>query len=434
MSFSKDRFDNKLRELESRIESLHKIRKHIEHMNQTNQVPDFASTAYLTNFRDVQVASSMLYDVFSSLWRCETQEEHIANICLAKEDDKDIHGPRVIRFDLAWTCPAQFRSSQTTSKSFDISTETLHSSQLKILKTSPAGDTRKTLKVALETAIQRTSPSITSAQSCSDLPETSNTDRAEPQDLCKIPDLCYHLGQQPSDASTAQCVGYLQKTETSKHLIYIHHNHIPKSSELETLEDALQRARSNSEGISLPEKLILAKFLARAVLQFHSTPWINSNWGSQDIVFLGIKGIAQDSPRKPFLRTNVKTPNDEKNPPAALPPIVNDPQQEHLRSAVHSQILWSLGIMLIELAYDSPLEDLQTSADHPGGPHLLYGTATRLADGLWRRLGPKYANAAKLCLNSGLGAFTQLDNLGTQARFFNEVVHILDACAEAISF
>ena len=386
-----------------------------------------------TYFRDVQKASSKLYDVLSSLWQCKTQKEHFANICLDIKDDRYLHGLRSTRFDLAWTCPAPIHISEMVTDSLRISIETLHESQLSTSNASPTRNTRQALELALETAIRRTSQPIHTTQSCSDPQGMSDEEAAAVlQDLCTVPNLCHYLGKQPSDAST-QCVGFLQKTKTFKHLIYIPQSRVTRESVLKTLEDALIATRSNSEGIPLPEKFNLAKYLARAVLHFHSTPWMSKDWRSRDIVFFGSKDFAQDSLGSPFLKTSVKTRSDEDNQQSVLTQIAEHPKNPYPRSPVRNQTLYSLGVMLIELAYDSPLQDLQIPEDEQGDLYTFYWTATRLADRLWRELGPKYADATKTCLYGGFGASIQFDVIEGQTRFFDEVVHKLELCAEAMA-
>lgn len=105
ISFSKDRFDDKLKELESRIESLHKIRKHVEHINSTSDLSQAAPPARVTQLSLVRVASTRLYEVLSSLWQCETAEEHFVNIGLDGNDANLPHSSQKIHFELAWSCP-----------------------------------------------------------------------------------------------------------------------------------------------------------------------------------------------------------------------------------------------------------------------------------------------------------------------------------------
>ena len=319
------------------------------------------------------------------------------------------------------------------TNSLRISIETLHEPQSSTSNTSPTRNTLQALELALGTAIRHTSQPIHFTQSSLDPQKMSNAEVAAVlQDLCKVPNLCHFLGKQPSDAST-HCVGFLQKTNTFKYLIYVPKSHIPKESVSKTLEDALIATRSNSEGIPLPEKFSLAKYLARAALHFHSTPWMSKDWRSRDIVFFGSKDFAQDSLGSPFLKKSVKTLSDEDNQQAAFTQSAEHPRNRHSRSPIRNQTLYSLGVMLIELAYDSPLQDLQIPEDEQGDLYTYDSTAKRLADRLWREFGWRYADAVKTCIYDGFGAPIQFDNSEGQDRFFDEVVRKLEYCAEAMA-
>ncbi len=107
ISFSKDRFDEKLEELEKRIESLHRIRKHVVHLNSASDLSQAAPPARVTQLGLVRVASSRLHEVLSSLWQCETAEEHFANIGLDGNGERPAHSSQKIHFELAWSCPGQ---------------------------------------------------------------------------------------------------------------------------------------------------------------------------------------------------------------------------------------------------------------------------------------------------------------------------------------
>ena len=89
--------------------------------------------------------------------------------------------------------------------------------------------------------------------------------------------------------------------------------------------------------------------------------------------------------------------------------------------------------MLVELAYNSPLQDLQISEDDRGDPHTLYWAALRLGERVWRELGQKYADAVKICLYGGFGASSELDDARVQKQFCDEVVWKLERCAEAVT-
>lgn len=178
-------------------------------------------------------------------------------------------------------------------------------------------------------------------------------------DLRTIPNLCYHLENQPP--GPVHYLGFLQKSKTFKHFICTPFDQSDRVSNSKSLEDALVAAKASSEGIPLPEKLNLAKILALAVLHFHSTQWLKREWHSQDVVFFGVQDFAEDPLRMPYLKSRVLTQRNTTDQRVIISATGKEfSNVTHLR---RNQTLYSLGVMLIELAYDSPLQDLKKPED-----------------------------------------------------------------------
>ena len=58
-----------------------------------------------------------------------------------------------------------------------------------------------------------------------------------------------------------------------------------------SLEDIL---RNSSQNISVEFQLGVAHRLAIAVLQYHSTPWLDSEWGIQDVCFFNAPDLSAE--------------------------------------------------------------------------------------------------------------------------------------------
>ena len=419
-----------MKELEARIESLHKIRKHVEHLNFASDFSQAAPPARVTQLSLVRVASSRLHEVLSSLWQCETADEHFVNICLDENGEKPPHNSQSIHFELAWSCPGQGVPPRP-SKPLRLSVNSLSETRALTSDASPTFDLRQTLGTALEESLRSAS---SQAQSLTIIRPDSDQnvagDVALP-DLRTIPNLCDHLISQPP--GPVHYLGFLQKSKTFKHFICAPFDQSHHVSNTKSLKDALVAAKASSEGIPVPEKLNLAKLLALAVLQFHSTPWLKREWQSQDIVFFGIQDFAEDPLRMPYLKSRVLTQRNTTDQQVVSSTTGRECSNvTHLRSPVRNQTLYSLGVMLIELAYDSPLQDLKKPEDDQGDPHTLYWAATRLGDRVWRELGPMYADAVKICLHGTFGASSELEDMRVQKAFFDEVVQKLEKCAKAV--
>ncbi len=437
ISFSKDRYDNKLKELERSIESLHRIRKHVERIEDTRRAPAAASYERVEYFRIVQSASSRLHDALESHWRCDSSDVHYANICLdaLKGNRQDIH------FDLAWNCPGSAGAWSEAAGPIRLSVEAFPEAQIPPSHGPLYSGQHEILESVLEKNIDFANIGTGSQALLGSDQSSSVTLEAvavSVPDLYTIPNLCYHLTRQPITRVSSHCIGFLQKTTTFKHMVYIPMNDVPPVATTRTLEDALRAAKDSSEGIPLPEKLGLAKLLALAVLKYHSTPWLNSQWQSQDVVFFNVRDFSRDPLRMPFLQSSVLTQAREASGATADHEHTIDRRtvaqgKKPMRSHIRNQTLYNLGIMLIELAYDSPFKDLQTVEDDQGDSLTLHWAAERLGESVRRVLGQRYAEAVKICLHCGFGPSDDLDDLELQQDFFSKVVQKLEKCADAVS-
>lgn len=388
-------------------------------------------------FRIVQSASSRLHDALGSHWRCGSSKVHFANICLDAPNEKlqDIH------FELAWSCPGRAGVRSEAADPIRLSIEAFSESQILPSHGSQCSGQQQTL----ESALKKTIGSVNIGAGSKELLKSGrsssvNSEAVAPSvlDLYTVPDLCYHLTRQPTTPARSHCIGFLRKTNTFKHMVYAPMNDVPSVAAMRTLEDALQAAKESSEGIPLPEKLGLAKLLALAVLRFHSTPWLSPQWESQDVVFFNVRDFSVDPLRMPFLKSSVLTQAREASQVTAQHGQAIDRRtvaqgKKPIRSHIRNQTLYNLGVMLIELAYDSPFKDLQAPEDDQGDSLTLYWAAERLAESVRRVLGQRYAEAVKICLHCGFGPSDDLNDPDLQRDFFTKVVQKLEKCADAVS-
>jgi hypothetical protein len=256
-----------------------------------------------------------------------------------------------------------------------------------------------------------------------------------PLDLCSVQNICVYVQKSLQNSATLSPIGYLQRRRTYKHFIFP-----PKTAKLCTgpimsLGDALLAARI-AGGIRMPEKLRLAKLFALAVLQFHSTPWLNENWRSQDILFFNLMDPSEDYLGSPYLTARITKPSD--NTTCKL----SDPKESTPKSLfpVPNVILFRLGVILLELGLDMPFGDLQKAQEQKEEHNKEFAeffTARRLAlsSAVSRKMGPRYAKLVNRCLfcDFGLGGDYELDIIELQNMFFQYVVLELGACLKLVS-
>ncbi len=388
------------------------------------------STSCPIDFHLVHAASARLHEALTTFWRCETGSEHFANICLDDEANEHPFQNQRIHFNLAWTCPGLGQPSECMKGPLRLLVEA--DSAVGILSPSPASAAQEVLVMGLKMAVGPENVDMVSNVTSQPLRTLASSPEAiqEIPDLSGVPNLCRFLGRKSVDRASVHGIGYLQKTKTFKHIIYAPQGHAAHANGVSSLEDALIAARKDSDGIPLLEKLNIAKNLSQAVLRYHSPPWFHRNWRSQLVVFFSVQDSSRDPLRVPFLRAHVQIYTKKGSGKAVDQDFGNVP---NLRSPIRNQTLFSLAVMLIELAFSSPLSELQVPDDDQGDPHSLYWTAVRLGDRLWRILGPVYGDAVKLCLNGVHRASSDLDDPRVQGLRFQEVLQKLIKMSAAVS-
>lgn len=160
----------------------------------------------------------------------------------------------------------------------------------------------------------------------------------------------------------------------------------------------------------------LAVTLASSVLQLHETAWLRDNWASSDIFFLEQSGKTIYT--EPFVH-RVMDPSSKE----ALPPL--------MRYIIRNQVLYTLGISLIELWFKKSIPTLHEPQDGPIGTgdaqtNLItqIATANRLIEGDLRDdAGGNYADAVRRCINCDFDCrLKKLEDESFQKAVFEGVV------------
>jgi hypothetical protein len=100
--------------------------------------------------------------------------------------------------------------------------------------------------------------------------------------LCKIDS--HHLG----NGASKKCIGVLERTSACRQLVYPSMRDQTLVAQIPmSLKEFIASTSNNSAtmGLSLYEKVRLARKLATAVLQYNSTQWLNESWRRQDNFF-----------------------------------------------------------------------------------------------------------------------------------------------------
>ena len=150
------------------------------------------------------------------------------------------------------------------------------------------------------------------------------------------------------------------------------------------------------------DRLRLGVQLASAVIQLHTTGWLNKRWGKRDIYFfldVSQSGDPHPAPvfEKPFLCRHFEnrprgSQSQQNIPPPTLSPLVKCDAS-----------LFSLGIVLVELWFGKHIEDFPEYSEATTHQALTndnaeYHTANELLREIDRERGSIYGNAVRRCI------------------------------------
>jgi hypothetical protein len=147
--------------------------------------------------------------------------------------------------------------------------------------------------------------------------------------------------------------------------------------------------------LSSKNRVQLALTLAWSVLQISSTSWLKGNWTKDNIVLVMDKSTGP----LPYLCHRFESSRRDSKL-STLSPTTRDQVGEW----VNNTSLFALGVFLLEMCYDQPIEELATSKEkNENGETSDYTpilTAMRLSMLAQEELGVCYAQAIKACLES----------------------------------
>jgi len=172
------------------------------------------------------------------------------------------------------------------------------------------------------------------------------------------------------------------------------------------------------------QRLDLAEILALAVLQYHASSWLKRSWRSEDIHFSCIdENGPKREPRRfesPHLNVRVSGPNAPVSRALAFPP-------HKVRYRV--TVFFSLGVVLLEIAYCATLEILQRSTDLDNGEEDRY---TEFFLGRWLAksecsgIGVEYDKIVERLVECDFGCGCDLDKAPLQVAFYDTVIYPLE--------
>jgi hypothetical protein len=377
------------------------------------------------NFNALQSYARSLFETLRSGLRC-TCDGHAVKLRLenrsGKEDDAELLESTPFRVIFTYNSTAPVKS--WTWKEADI--RWISDKQISSIPVStcaqttftPSKVTRRVRfdQMQLQTGSNSTTVTLTE-QHTGVIAQTKPTPE-EIQSLCHA---ISGLQQRERDL----CAGYLLDSLKRKQGIYpletpaCHTNQQNWSAY--TLRQVLTRKAGFGRRLMQHDKFKVAVDLASSVLQLYKTPWLNDNWGDDDVYFVHRPGAPLSSIyQHPFIYRKFPLPSASASP-------VNPPPA---RSIIRNQTLFTLGILLIELLYGTSIEELQTTKDLDcqGTPGAVWCTAERLVEEeLALEAGQLYSDAVRRCIRCDFNLKTSsLDDQDFQQAVFDGVVAPLE--------
>ncbi|KAL9120065.1 MAG: hypothetical protein Q9187_003377 [Circinaria calcarea] len=143
-------------------------------------------------------------------------------------------------------------------------------------------------------------------------------------------------------------------------------------------------------------RMKVAVVLAHALLQLHGSPWLSSTWSCSDIQLIATSnGRPSSADWQPFISKTFDSSSE----------IGSASDSSRARGPhIRNHDLYSLAIVLLELAFNAPLQEKRTDQDSEGTEHyqdayINYNTACRLTKlDLICEMGPEFAKVVRYCL------------------------------------
>ncbi|RGP67985.1 hypothetical protein FSPOR_5646 [Fusarium sporotrichioides] len=210
-----------------------------------------------------------------------------------------------------------------------------------------------------------------------------------------------------------------------------------------SLADMISWVAEDEVSRNLPRSAMaqIASSLACAVLQYHSTPWLPEVWQSSHVRFFGMKDWLHDSTnlglKSPYFKVEFSKSDITGKGKAVDLSLPSSSQYVAVKEAVRNEVLFSFGLVLLELGYSKPWYLLRRGIlkNLPSNKQIDYHAAEKLAQSplLRNRMGPRYSTIVRKCLGCdfGLGE-NDLQNEELQGVFIIDVVNALQEAARGL--
>ncbi|KAK8091753.1 hypothetical protein PG997_002114 [Apiospora hydei] len=270
-----------------------------------------------------------------------------------------------------------------------------------------------------------------------------------------LQDLCHAIeeSRRSEKLSGHACYGYVtDKTASTYNKFGVypvqhsqgHHNNPSDELSIVSLRQVLESGGKSLPYLAFRHKQTLAATVASNVLQLAKSPWLPEVFDCEDILFVNLDG----SPSYDHVFVSKRLP--ERDSPKTLDD--GDDPKHHISGIVQNSTLFSLGIVLLELALGKRLRSLRkptaivtaatTTDEEESSPSqrsptqdaerrdllLDYQTALQHLNAVNIEMGPNYHDAVRRCIKCEFMHPTlDLEDDGFRQEVYGKVVALLEA-------
>ena len=245
----------------------------------------------------------------------------------------------------------------------------------------------------------------------------SSQEAAIDHDCELIADMCSTLC---ASHDPTKVIGFLVDEEDKhKHYLYRAHTTIGPETRSKSLCSLLTRSERGPQGalLSRKDRLQIAVTLASSVLQLDGTSWLQPQWSSKDI-FFHEKNNQANSPSYSYPYMSWKRCMTADNVSVSLDSLFRR------NYAIPSEVLFALGVTLIELCFGNTIADMHDPEDgDPNEAGTEMRIALRLCNCVYSEMGTSYGDVVRRCLYQPFDfRDMSLDNEELQQRVFDDIV------------
>ncbi|KAK3167107.1 hypothetical protein OEA41_010232 [Lepraria neglecta] len=383
-------------------------------------------------FGKVRECALNLHEALSRGWHCDCKTPHLANLRLEARRSPQAKAGKAsddeFRFKFLFSFaadenkggqPLDWREAELARLEDENQTvpeapkglggsagPTLQPSQQSKASTTRAPE-NKSVSFELSNSQAPSSSSSSSSHKQGNRREIVGNHNTEIKDLCR-----WIKNIQTTRPDDGKCLGYLSDAKETRYGLFsvnprsdveppmasIHVGEPLSPSRRRSRTGRAWKRQSFSQGV----KHQLASTLGSTVLQLHSTPWLEG-WDKQDIQYLpeaeGDTAQSPTSPVQPYISRRFSSSKSRTSS------VSSSTTAAQVQGFARNETLFTLGVVLIEIAYNKPIEDLVEPGDLARTAAMTrHFTALRLHKQIQLEMGKQYQRAVVGCLFCDFGA------------------------------